>query len=351
MVPVYPDVDVVCVPYSKSFLEKVDEKARTVGQAALLFALAEDGALFPELKHVFKLESLEAAAIFVNTPAFMPLLREVKTPIVYEAHDVHDTFVDSLAETNGNPFTALESELCNASKLIVSVSDEDKNAFIQKYNIPAEHVVVVPNGVETEKACFLLPEQSRELRLQWNITSPVVLFVGSMMKANLDAMHYVMTRVAPQHPDVNFVHLGVSREDFKTKLGIQGDCKNVMYTGRISDSLKEGVFALADLAISPLFTGTGTSLKIPDYLAHGKIVISTAIGMRGFSNLEKFVFMANETTFAGKIGQVLDWAHTDMASLNERAKTAHAHIQQTLDWSIACQDLPECIQRIVRYEK
>jgi hypothetical protein len=58
---------------------------------------------------------------------------------------------------------------------------------------------------------------------------------------------------------------------------------------------------ICTVALNPIFQGSGTSLKVLDYLANGLPVITTEFGMRGYEDLKSFVTLSDENSFAQKI--------------------------------------------------
>ena len=104
---------------------------------------------------------------------------------------------------------------------------------------------------------------------------------------------------APVFPQAVFVVMGMNYTAVRKRGGAQPG-NNVVFTGPQLEDLKEAVMALAEVAIAPMASGTGSSLKIPDYVAHGKVVIGTAIGMRGFTELTHYSsVMVTDDTLAG----------------------------------------------------
>ena len=88
-------------------------------------------------------------------------------------------------------------------------------------------------------------------------------------------------------------------------MGYLEPCENVVLTGPVSEEAKEAILSLADVAWAPMKSGTGSSLKIPEYIAHGKMVVGTPIGFRGFEELLRFSSVIADEDIQGFFGQVL----------------------------------------------
>lgn len=83
--------------------------------------------------------------------------------------------------------------------------------------------------------------------------------------------------------------------------------KNVILLGRISDEEKQELYRLADVALNPMTSGSGTNIKMLDYMAAGLPVISTPVGARGL-DLENYenAIICEIPDFPAKIKQILN---------------------------------------------
>lgn len=75
--------------------------------------------------------------------------------------------------------------------------------------------------------------------------------------------------------DVTFVIAGGVGE------GKTSNRPNLIYTGRIKDSDRAQWLTAADIAINPMMSGSGTNIKMFDFMAASLPAVSTAIGARG----------------------------------------------------------------------
>ena len=171
------------------------------------------------------------------------------------------------------------------------------------------------------------------------------------MMANLEAISYIKNELAVAVPEAIFVIMGVRREDFARLPEGQGAFpENLVFTGSLPDNsrMKEAVFLLAEIAIAPMIHGTGSSLKIPDYLAHGKILLSTEIGARGHEALHPYVHLVHRDKFASALREILAQLDRDPAAFDCRAKAAREKVKATLDWSVVCAPLAVALRGLCR---
>src|SRR5690606_4095268 len=57
--------------------------------------------------------------------------------------------------------------------------------------------------------------------------------------------------------------------------------QNLLVTGSLDEAAKNDWFAACDLAVNPMFSGSGTNIKMFDFMAAGLPVVTTAVGARG----------------------------------------------------------------------
>jgi len=170
----------------------------------------------------------------------------------------------------------MEKRAVNKANLILSVSYEDKQKLSDLYGIENRKIMVVPNGVNIEEYSNY---NKKEIRLNLGIkeSDVIVFFHGSMSwKPNLEAVNMIkssiMPKVCAKNPDVFFYIAGEGSEKFT-------DLKNIKFLGYIKN-LTEYIKS-ADLCIAPMLRGGGTSLKIFEYMAAKKPIITTDKGIRG----------------------------------------------------------------------
>ncbi|MFC6835902.1 glycosyltransferase family 4 protein [Halomarina ordinaria] len=114
----------------------------------------------------------------------------------------------------------------------------------------------------------------------------VCVFVGAYdYEPNAAAAHVVVDRLAPALPDVEFVLVG--RNPPAT------DRENVHAPGFVDDL--PGALGMADVALCPLTMGSGTKLKLMDYLAAGLPVVTTSVGAQGVDLVDGEHALVRET--------------------------------------------------------
>jgi glycosyltransferase involved in cell wall biosynthesis len=65
----------------------------------------------------------------------------------------------------------------------------------------------------------------------------------------------------------------------------------VCVIGRIDEKTRDLYLAAADLAVNPMFAGSGTNIKMFDFMAAGLPIVSTPIGARGIDGEDELAFV------------------------------------------------------------
>jgi|AGTN01.2.fsa_nt_gi Glycosyltransferase len=193
---------------------------------------------------------------------------------------------------------------CQSSNIVIAVSDDNKKRLIELYSIPEEKVIVVPNGVDCNNIRLPAAEEKEKAKHMLGYeTRKIVMFVGSLYRPNQEAAQFIIEKIAPKLTDHIFLIVG--------NLGVSlppGVSDNVKITGFVDDERKRTIFKAADVAINPIFHGSGTNLKMLEYMAWGLPVVTTVTGARGLKVNEdnNTLIISSENDFADNIQHLLE---------------------------------------------
>ena len=189
---------------------------------------------------------------------------------------MHNVEFDRLRQMAGLPEDALarirraEVALLGAVDGVIAVSEADRSRIVDA-GVPTERVSVIPHGVDIDRYVG----RPVDLRVRYGLGGgPVLFFHGTLHYGpNAEAIRFLADLVAPHLPrGATILIAGMSPpRDLETE--------RVRFTGPVDD-LPAHVEA-ADLCLCPLFAGGGTRMKILEYFAAGKAVVSTALGAEG----------------------------------------------------------------------
>lgn len=160
---------------------------------------------------------------------------------------------------------------CSAAT--IAVSHEDAESLVRGRRT-AGPVIVVRNGAAAPETGEAVSKAQEALR--GKIKDRSVVFLGSAHMPNVEAAQYITERIAPQCGDVEFHLIG------SVCGAIHRVPTNVRLWGEVDDVTKSAVMQSCALAINPMLSGSGSNVKLADYLGNGLYVVSTEFGRRGY---------------------------------------------------------------------
>jgi len=187
----------------------------------------------------------------------------------------------------------IEYELCCEADVILCCSDEDKQMFNSIYDIGFEKMELVPNGVLTN---YITPKNDiKKNNKYFNNDNKTAIFMGSSYGPNVNAAVYINDVLAVKLPDINFIIAGSVGNSI-----IDYHRDNVLITGFIDDEKKIELLQVSSFAINPVESGSGTNIKMFDFMAAGLPIITTEIGARGILSYGKKAFFITKLEEFGK---------------------------------------------------
>ena len=250
----------------------------------------------------------EADIVIHECPFLINLTPRVRDKIlVYNSYNVeYDLQKDMLKGVLGiwlcRMVKKAEKKACRMADLVLATSENDKKRFVDLYGISPRKIVLVPNGVDPAEIKPPNEEERNRARQKLEFGDALtLLFFGSAHPPNVRAANFINEQIAPVFPGVNFVMAG------KVCESIEKDCSpNLRLLGIVSDEDKIHLLKGADIAINPMFSGSGTNLKMFDYLSAGLPVITTPVGARGIPVVHgKEAMIADPDYFADSINDLI----------------------------------------------
>ncbi|AAR38867.1 NEQ012 [Nanoarchaeum equitans Kin4-M] len=210
-------------------------------------------------------------------------------PVILDAHNVEYVFKRGRLPSFLLPLFFLnELLLSKLSDILLVVSKLDKKIFELLYNI--DRIVVIPNGVNPDRF------SNNETK------SNCAVFHGDYnYDANREAINFILD-LAKELPEIEFVIFGRDTNKVKPK------SKNVKVLGEVAYEEIPRILQKCKIAVVPLFRGSGTSLKILEYLSAGLTIVATKIAVRGLPLKEGTHYYKAETEeeFVEKIKYALE---------------------------------------------
>ena len=286
------------------YLNKLSPGVTIIDAIFPLLAIASQ-----EYVNVILYEAKKADVVVLSHPWLYPIIKNsinFKNKIlIYDSQNCEAILREDIlgattfAKCISHMVKFVEKELCEESNLILSCSEEDKHLFEKLYSIDPGKIEVYPNGVATDRIKPVDDCVRTDNKKVLNIDKKTAMFIGSSYLPNIEAAEYIINTLSRQCPEIVFLIVGGVGEKLDKK-----NQKNVKIYGSVSEEDKEKIFAASDIAINPILHGSGTNIKMFDYLAAGIPTISTPVGARGIDNDGSFI-VCDLANFPSEIRRLL----------------------------------------------
>lgn len=184
------------------------------------------------------------------------------------------------------PFAIWATRVCfGAASKIICISEGLKNHLKTRWNVEEHKLAVLPCAADTD--VFKPDAGSENVRKHLGLTNePVVIWVGGFYPwHDLNLLVRSFALILQKRPDARLLLVGdgqmrSSVEEAVTKAGMR---HAVIMTGALAHSQVPEMLSIADVAVVPSAPvtagrgGTGTPLKLFEYMAAGKGIVATAL--------------------------------------------------------------------------
>lgn len=283
------------------------EPELTPGYIATL-ASALDGATAVVLAEPYLVRAVEQAVAAAGVAA---------PPVVLDAYNVEAALKERiLPETElGQRLmrwtVEIEREAVARSAAVVACGEVDAADLADRYDREPADITVITNGADVPVDPADASERTHrahEWLRRYHRTGPLGegfthlgLFVGSWHPPNVDAV-WMLTEIADALPHLLIVSAGSIGDAFYDRVVPP----NMVFTGVVSDSSRRLLLRSAHVALNPMRLGSGTNLKLVEYLANQIPTVSTPFGARGLDVVDgTHLRLAEPEGFADAIGAVV----------------------------------------------
>jgi glycosyltransferase involved in cell wall biosynthesis len=334
----------ITVPLSNAHFVAAGELAERAGGKTIIdVAFPRQAHLSPDYLNTVGDGVDEAEIVVFSHPWIYPLVKDrlqrQRQLVVYDAHNIEGLLRMSLLDDGGvgselvQDVVAMERALCQTADLVLACSHEDRRLFHELYGIPYAKMLIAPNGTFTRRLRPADARRRRQAREQLGLSdigdTPIALFLGSLYPPNAEAAEFIVRTVAPALPGVIFAICGGVGAALDTLLGGAKRVANVLVSGPLSDEERALYLASANVALNPIFSGSGTNVKMFDFMAAGLPLVATPVGARGIPSTSEEAFLVRAPAdFAAGTHQLL----SDDAYAEGLAGRGSRLVEQSFSW-------------------
>lgn len=266
-------------------------------------------------------------------------------PVIYDSHNV-----EALLKAQGLSRSAIgndalravvttEGLLVDRAQHIFACSTQDKNALALLYECDLAKISLAPNG------CFPDSVVPTEAEIESRVVGRrQAVFMGSLFGPNIEAAQYIVESLAGQFPNLDFAIIGGAGEHSRVK-EIASRLDNVRLLGVVDDEKKRQILAASSFALNPIVSGSGTNLKMFDFMAAKLPVLTTPVGARGISTRTHDGIIVADLTDFGR--QVTRLEATPGAHLRSMGELNHVQVLKEFDWDVISRRVGAAIVKVL----
>ena len=262
------------------------------------------------------------------------------TRVIYHSHNVE---YHLRSQKHGRLVTVVtkwaESRVLRSADMSFAVSEVDGRQFEDLYGV---RPLLWPNGVNIDQFTRVGKEGVQKARAASCIGGQCILFMGSYAykpnKEGIDSLvHDIMPLVVEQRPDVRLLILG-------GQVPYQRDW--LINPGVVPFEVLPAIIKSCALGVAPIFSGSGTRLKILEYMAAGLPCVCTKKGAEGIGVEDGVHCIVAETAseFTAGILRCLE----DEALTSSLKARAHELVCERYSWGAIMERCREDIGRLSR---
>lgn len=281
------------VPRGPGRARAQDDLGSLLGQSVTDVFAGVDVRHTPDYLDLLRRHAADADLVILEHPFLHPALAEaeVDLPVLVDTHNVEfDLRTASLEGVDAagpvlDLLRRVEGDALAAADAVSACSAVDADRLAELYGIDRSRIAVIPNGsvVPATYRDLVTRRQAHDRwfdRLRWiwggHGTSELVVFFGSWHPPNVDAAEYLVELAADR--DDLFV---VSAGNHGAVFGDRRLPRNIVFPGVVTETTKTTLLACASVALNPMRIGSGTNLKLIEFLGNGVPTVTTPFGARG----------------------------------------------------------------------
>lgn len=209
------------------------------------------------------------SAVAAARRAGLPVFVEVNSPYSYQKQ----TFDERLYLARVS--RAFERTICSRASRVIVVSTPLKK-FLVSIGVPAERIVVMPNGADPD--AFTADFDASAVRQRLGVADRIVIGFSGILRPwhGLDLLVEAFARLAAGNPRLHLLIVGDGpiRGELEQQVAARRLADRVTITGRLPHAEVREYVGAMDVAVSPRATFYASPMKVLEYMAMGKAIVA-----------------------------------------------------------------------------
>ena len=261
---------------------------------------------------------------------------------IYDAHNCEYLLMDRILKNHIlkglilRQVRQIEADACKKSNLMLVCSEKEKKDFIDLYDVDADKIIVVSNGANIDKNNRQAAGGDYRTKLSLLPKDKVIIFIGAYYKPNIDAARFIIEKLSHELKEFKFLIIGTVFGAFKK----EQLPSNVKLLGWITDEDLDTVLRASDIAINPMFDGSGVNIKMLEYMSYGLPIVTTECGSRGIETNGKHPMIVSTI---GKFIDNIRMLSNDSLLYKKMSADGRSLAAESYDWEAISSNLQEMI--------
>ena len=228
---------------------------------------------------ILKYKIKKSDLIIVDFPYLYPLAKHTQKPFYLNTHNAEFEIYNNFSLIS-NLVKKIELAGFDKSKKVFFCNTNDQRKYIKQLPDLLAKSFILPNGIDIFdfKHNDELRQKTRKL-MKISDNTKVFLFTGSQYLPNKEALEFLIRWCEANQEEILKLNIlvlvvGSVSEDLidKNYIKVIGKVQNIV-----------PYFSASDYGINPIITGSGTNVKMSEFMAAELPILTTVFGSRGFT--------------------------------------------------------------------
>ncbi|EMI42497.1 Glycosyl transferase, group 1 domain protein [Rhodopirellula sp. SWK7] len=233
---------------------------------------------------------------------------------------------------------------------VITLSTFFKNIAVEKYDVDADRVCIVPGGIDANKADPGVSRLHARALLNWPTDRPIALTVRRLVRrVGVDVLLEALPAVVSKHPDLLLMigGSGPMKQQLQQRVADLGLHDNVQLLGFIPEAELSLAYCAADFSIVPTQELEGFGLVVIESMATGTPALVTPVGSlpEVVDGLSKDLTVDDKSSTAIADGIIQAIAGDRRLPSDQQCKD---YVRENFDWTVISPKLLDVYREAVR---